>query len=179
MDLGSKIEIGAARTRGLAQLSSDADRCSRPSRERIETPLSTASSPTGARNSTGSFELRLSEVSYPPVDAYVGQAFSRSRLQLPELFATADRLYRAANRRHKPGKQSGTTASSRPTVELDVVEQFETAIVERAKSLASYNASIASLSECKGTLLTDHHIFVLEPGRSLQRNKRLASAARR
>ncbi len=36
--------------------------------------------------------------------------------------------------------------------------------MERAESLASYNASIACLSECKGTLLADHHIFVLEPG---------------
>ncbi len=80
-------------------------------------------------------------------------------------FATADRLYRAANRQLETGQAVWDDGLITTDCWLDVVEQIERAVVERAKSLARYNASIACLSECKGTLLADHHIFVLEPGR--------------
>jgi outer membrane protein TolC len=51
---------------------------------------------------------------------------------------------------------------------LDAVDEFAAAATAENQYLAAYNSAIAFLSECKGTLLADHDIIVVESHRPSQ-----------
>jgi outer membrane protein TolC len=48
---------------------------------------------------------------------------------------------------------------------LDAVEQYATLLTSEHQHLSAYNAALAVVSECKGTLLEDQNIVVAEPHR--------------
>jgi outer membrane protein TolC len=48
---------------------------------------------------------------------------------------------------------------------LDAVEQYGTLLTSEHHHLSAYNAALAFVSECKGTLLEDQNIIVAEPQR--------------
>ena len=80
-------------------------------------------------------------------------------------YATAKRLRNKAEKRLEVQRarwEEGRITSDRF---LDAVDQYAAAVAAEHQFLAAYNSAIAFLSECKGTLLADHNIIVVESQR--------------
>ena len=84
-------------------------------------------------------------------------------------YHTASRLRNAAAQRLDA--QRAYYEEGRITVDrlLDAIGQFATALATEHQYLATYNISLAALSEAKGTLLADRNIVVAERPRPTQR----------
>ena len=80
-------------------------------------------------------------------------------------YATADRMRRAAEERLQTQRAQWDEGQVTTDSLLDAIEQYASAVAERHTHLAEYNTAIAFLSECKGTLLEEDHIIVVEPTR--------------
>jgi Outer membrane efflux protein len=104
--------------------------------------------------------------------AYLKQVVHQTTHSLARFFLEVDANYKqyAVARELRSASEKRLEAQRAPfehgkiTVDryFDAISQYVTAVADEHQYLASYNASLAALSEAKGTLLADRNIIVAE-----------------
>jgi outer membrane protein TolC len=152
--------ITSASTNPLARHDNDVNLASAQPSPRSNHPL--------ANTRTAQYAVIRSQEFLDQVVQQTAQSLDRALRDVEteyQSYAKTRRLRNAAEKRLEAQRaywEEGRITADRY---LDAVEQYGTLLTSEHHHLSAYNAALAFVSECKGTLLEDQNIIVAEPQR--------------
>jgi outer membrane protein TolC len=184
LELGSPKKLNQLKARFAGSSASDSDVLELLTSEAAATAMSP---PTPHRNSRAPLaNTRQAQYKLLRSRAFLRQVVHQTTHSLARGFLEVDANYKC----YAKGKGVRDTAEKQlaaqrtyweqgritPVRFLDAVDEYAAAVAAENQYLATYNTAIAFLSECKGTLLEDHNIIVVERHRRGQSDQTFQTA---